>query len=359
MVQLLDVLLDHDATSFAIGVNTLWLMLRNEARVGKDTPETGLRIADFRPQVLTMALNAGRWSTRDFKAAAGTTDSRLSSRMSEWRLTQIVLRMLVKGREDDYARETALAFSKALVHRQQDGWLDLYGKTLRPVLRELLSGFPGIAWQLIGGTIVSSPRFARLMALVLGERFVYDRGVDPPILALPEETLLAWCDVNTDQAPAFAAKCLPILSAGGSDSGHHHLHPVMSRLIDDFGERADVQEAFESNLHTTGVVSSLADHFARYEAPLKLLQGHETRRGPRLGEEAEPGTAATRRSRANRRGGAHGRAGVNATGPSPSFVIPGRCRQKDRSGGFLAWKGLSPAPACPFSAARPPCTGGP
>ena len=276
VVQLLDVLLDHDATSFAIGVNTLWLMLRNEDRDGKDTPEPGLRIADFRPQVLAMALNAGRWSARDFKAATGTTVPRVSPGMTEWYFTRIVLHMLRKGREDDHAREMALAFSTALVQRHQDGWLELYGKTLRPVLRELLSGFPGIAWQLIGGTIVSSPRFARLMALSLGERFVCDRGVDPPILALAEETLLAWCHANPDLAPAFAAKCLPILSAAGSDPDHHHLHPVMSRLIDDFGERADVQEAFESNLHTTGVVSSLADHFARYEAPLKLLQGHET-----------------------------------------------------------------------------------
>ena len=276
VARLLDALLDHHATSFAIGVNTLWMILHNEDRERKDTRETGLQIADFRPQVLTMARNAGRWSARDFQAATGTTDPRVSPGMTEWYFTRIVLRMLRKGREDDHARETARAFSKALVHRHQDGWLDVYGKSLRPVLRELLSGFPGIAWQLIGGTIVSSPRFARLMALSLGERYVHDRGVDPPILALSEETLLAWCDVNPDQAPAFAAKCLPILSAAGSDPGHHHLHPVMSRLINDFGERADVQEAFESNLHTTGVVSSMADHYARYEAPLKLLQGHGT-----------------------------------------------------------------------------------
>ena len=276
VARLLDVLLDHDAISFAIGVNTLWMMLHNEDREGKDSRETGLRITDFRLQVLTMALNAGRWSARDFKAATGTTDPRLSSQMTEWHLTQIVLRMLRKGREDDHARETALAFSTALVHRHQDGWLDLYGKTLRSVLRELLSGFPGIAWQLIGGTIVSSPRFARLMALSLGERFVHDRGVDPPILALSEETLLAWCHANPDQAPAFAAKCLPILSAAGSDPGYHHLHPVISRVIDDFGERADVQEAFERNLLPRGPVSSLADHYASHEAPLKLLQGHGT-----------------------------------------------------------------------------------
>ena len=276
VARLLDVLLDHDATSFAIGVNTLWMMLRNEDREGKDTRETGLQIADFRPQALTMARNAGRWSARDFQAATGTTDPRVSPGMTEWYLTRILLWMLRKGREDDHARETALAFSKALVHRHQDGWLDLYGKTLRSVVRELLSGFPGIAWQLIGGTIVSSPRFARLMALSLGERFVHDRGVDPPILALSEETLLAWCHANPDQAPAFAAKCLPILSAAGSDSGHHHLHPVMSRLIDDFGARADVQDAVESNLHTTGPVSSLADHYASHEAPLKLLKEHGT-----------------------------------------------------------------------------------
>ena len=157
VARLLDVLLDHDATSFAIGVNTLWMMLRDEDREGKGTRQTGLRIADFRPQVLTMALNAGRWSTQDFQAATGTTDPRVSPGMTEWYFTRIVLRMLRKGREDDHARETALAFSQALVHRHQDGWLDLYGKTLRSVLRELLTGFPGIAWQLTGGTIVSSP----------------------------------------------------------------------------------------------------------------------------------------------------------------------------------------------------------
>ena len=295
VARLLDALLDHDATSFAIGVNTLSMMLR-----GNDTQETGLRIADFRPQVLTMAQKAGHWSARDFHAATGTTDPLVSPRMTEWCFARIVLRMLRKGREDDHARETALAFSKALTHRHQDGWFKPYGKTLRPVLRELLSGFPGIAWQLIGGTIVSSPRFARLMALSLGEKFVLHRGVDSPILALSEETLLAWCDVNPDQAPAFAAKCLPILSAAGSDSGHHHLHPVMSRLIDDFGGRADVQKAFESNLFTTGAVSSLADHYASHEAPLRAAPRAPNACGPPVGEEFESGFAATHRSPANK-----------------------------------------------------------
>lgn len=276
VARLLDALLDHDATSFAIGVNTLWIMLSNEDREGTDTRETELRIADFRPQVLTMARNAGRWSKWDFQSATGSTDPRVSQAMTEWYFAQIVLRMLRKGGEDDQARETALAFSLALTHQHQDGWLKLYGKTLRPVLRELLSGLPGIAWELIGGTIVSSSRFRRLMALSLGERFLLDRGVDPPILALPEEILLAWCHANPDQAPEFAANCLPILATASSDPGQHNLHPVMSRLIDDFGDRTDVQEAFESNLLPRGPVSSMADHYARHEAPLEVLKGHGT-----------------------------------------------------------------------------------
>ena len=290
VTRLLDALLDHDATSFAIGVNTLWLILRNEDREGRDTRATGLRIADLRDQVLAMARNAGRWSARDFRAATGTTDPRVGYQVTEWKLAQVVLSMLRRGRDDEQARETALAFSTALVHRHRDGWLDLFGKTLRPVLRSLLSGFPGIAWQLIGGAIVSSSGFARLMALSLGERPVHDRGADPPILALSEETLLAWCHANRDQAPAFAARCLPILSAAGGDSGcHRHLHPVMSRLIDEFGERADVREAFERNLYNTGTVSSLAYHDARHEAALEPLREHgkpEVRRwARRLGRE--------------------------------------------------------------------------
>ena len=274
--RLLDALLDHDATSFAIGVNALWLILDSEEREGRDTRKTGLRLADFRRQILAMAHNAGHWSARNFKAAAGTTDPRVGSQMTEWKLTQVVSSVLRRGRDDELARETALAFSTALVHRHRDGWLDVYGKTLRPVLRKLLSGFPGIAWQLIGGAIVSSPGFARLMALSLGERPVHDREADPPILALSEETLLAWCHAHPDRAPAFAARCLPILSAAGGDPGDSRLHPVMSRLIDDFGGRADVREAFERNLYTTGPVSSMADHDAGHAAALEALRGHGT-----------------------------------------------------------------------------------
>ncbi len=50
----------------------------------------------------------------------------------------------------------------------------------------------------------------------------------------------------------------------------------MLRLIDEFGGRADVREAFERNLYTTGPVSSMADHDAGHKAALEALRGHGT-----------------------------------------------------------------------------------
>ena len=265
VADLLDALFGHDATSFAIGVTTLWMMTRDEDRKSKEAQESRLRIGDFRPQVLAMARNSGRWRARDSQAPTPPAD---------WCFAQILLQTLHAAREDDHARETALAFSKALADGRRSGWLDPLGRTLRDVLRELLSGFPGIAWQLIGAEIVANERFARVMKFSLGERGEPYRD-DPPILALSEEVLLAWCHASPERAPAFLTGCLPVLAAP-DESANPPLHPVMSRVIDEFGERSDVQEAFERGLSPKGVYSSLADHHASQEAALATLRKHRT-----------------------------------------------------------------------------------
>ncbi|MDE2874312.1 MAG: type II toxin-antitoxin system MqsA family antitoxin [Gemmatimonadota bacterium] len=265
VADLLDALFDHDATSFAIGVTTLWMMTRDEDRKSEEAEESGLRIGGFRPQVLAMARNSGRWRARDSQASTPPAD---------WCFAQVMLRALGSGHEDDHARETALAFSKALTYGHRNGWLDPLGRTLRDVLRELLSGFPGIAWQLIGSEIVANERFARLMKFSLGERGEPSRG-DPPILALSEEVLLAWCHASPERAPAFLAGCLPVL-ATPDESANPPLHPVMSRVIDEFGQRSDVREAFEHGLSPKGVYSSLANHHASQEGALATLRNHRT-----------------------------------------------------------------------------------
>ena len=263
--DLLDALFGHDATSFAIGVTTLWMMTQDEDRKSKETQEPGLRIGDFRPQVLAMARNSGRWRARESRAPTPPAD---------WCFAQIMLQTLRAGREDDHARETALALSKALAAGGRDGWLDPLASTVRDVLRELLSGFPGIAWQLIGAEIVASERFARLMKFSLGERGEPYCDL-PPVLALSEEVLLAWCHANPERAPAFLAGCLPVLAAP-DESANPPLHPVMSRVIDEFGERPDVREEFERGLSPKGVHSSLADHHASQEGALATLRNHRT-----------------------------------------------------------------------------------
>ena len=265
VADLLNALFGHDATSFAIGVTTLWMMTRDEDRKSKEAQESRLRIADFRPQVLAMARNSGRWRARDSQARTPPAD---------WCFAQIMLRTLRAGREDDHARETALAFSKALAYGRRNAWLDPLGQTLRDVLRELLSGFPGIAWQLIGAEIVANERFARLMKFSLRERG--EPYCDhPPILALSEEVLLAWCHASPERAPAFLTGCLPVLAAP-DESATPPLHPVMSRVIDEFGERSDVREEFEHGLSPKGVYSSLADHHASQEGALATLRNHRT-----------------------------------------------------------------------------------
>ena len=265
VAELLDALFDHDATSFAIGVTTLWMLMRDEDRKSKEVQESRLRIGDFRPQVLAMARNSGRWRARDSQASTPPAD---------WCFAQIILQTLRAGRGDDHARETALVFSKALAHGRRNGWLDPLGQTMRDVLRELLSGFPGIAWQLIGAEIVANERFGHLMKFSLGERGepLCD---DPPILALSEEVLLAWCHARPERAPAFLAGCLPVLAAP-DESANPPLHPVMSRVIDEFGDRSDVQEAFERGLSPKGVHSSLSDHYASQEGALATLRKHRT-----------------------------------------------------------------------------------
>ena len=72
----------------------------------------------------------------------------------------------------------------------------------------------------------------------------------------------------------FAAKCVPILSTKGDDADGALLHPVICRLLDEFGERDDLRLALESNIHTYGWSGSSADHYTRFQEPFERLRTH-------------------------------------------------------------------------------------
>ena len=271
---LLDAMLDHSAPSFALAVTILGRILPDE---GERTEESGPDIsglADFRPQVLKMARNAGRWSRTESTPPPSLAGSGIDLNVTDYYFEKIVLRMLAKGREDSNARAMALALARTLAHGDHHGWLNPRSTEPTSVLTRMLAGFPEIVWPLIGGAIVGNRRFTSRMRYVLGRPYTFDRDIRPPILDVPEDTLFAWCHANPDGAPTFLAQCLPILSPEGDDGETGFFHPVVSRLLDEFGERDDVHQALESNIHTYSWYGSSASYYFRYRKPLERLRTH-------------------------------------------------------------------------------------
>ncbi len=274
VARLLDALIDHSAPSFALAVTILSRILLDEGNRTDRSRTHFFEFTDFRPQVLKVVQNAGRWSKADYRPEPNLAVSDFTPNVVEHHFQEIVMRMLDGGREDPDAQHTALALARALVDGDHDAWINSGFIKASPVLTRLMSGFPEVSWQLIGKGIVADARFASRMRYVLGRPYSFGRDVRPPILDLPEETLFAWCDANPDGAPAFVARCVPILSAEGGDADDGFLHPVISRLLDSFGERDDVQEALESNVRTYSWSGSLASYYCRYRKPFERLRAH-------------------------------------------------------------------------------------
>ena len=249
VAPLIDVMLDHGAEAFAVAMGLTESCTRG-AR-GK--------IADFRPQIRTSVENFTRWKQlRQHPGAAADFE-----RIVRW--------MLEQGRENGDARATALALAKALVsvegHRG--------GRFLKPVIPKLLSGFPEIAWPLIGQAIVSDRHRSRHLAHVLRGRRPADCESNPIILSLLEDTLFAWCHAHPDRAPAFLAGVVPALTSREIEVSERSLHPVMVRLLNEFGDGQGVLHAIAGNIRAFGS-GPLTSYFALYEEPLGTLRDHPT-----------------------------------------------------------------------------------
>ena len=178
--------------------------------------------------------------------------------------------MLEKGREDPDARATALSLSKALAEGGDGTWV-------KPVLPLLFSNFPEIAWPLVGEAIVSDERQATRLGYIIGEPISGVPNSIAAILSLPEDTLFAWCHAHPDRAPAFAARYLPVLSLQDEDSSEAALHPVMARLLDEFGTREDVQEAVGMNVHTYSWTGSSANYYKPYKETFSRMSNDPDR----------------------------------------------------------------------------------
>lgn len=246
--RLFDALLDHSPEGYetAIHLIGMYVVDRMEALEG------------LRPQLVKAADNLVT------QRAPSTSDP-----MLPYHFRTVMTWLLDQGRDDADARGAAMALSSALV-AEQDHDFDFM---MEDLVRPLLEGFPEISWQILGGGVLAKGVVSTRLRFVLGKGFSERQG-DPPILCLPEEVLFAWCRANGDEAASFAAETLPFLEEDGGGQGAG-LHPWMNRLIQEFGGRARVRQALDSNIFSGGFGGSASSFFGRYKAALASLRdGH-------------------------------------------------------------------------------------
>ena len=245
---LFDAMLDHGGEAFEVAMDLIGSFTRGKSD----------KLESLRPQIRKSVENLTRW-----KQSRG-------QQMAAHYFGQIVNWMLGKGREDSDARSTALALAKALVNIEDHSG----ERFMKPVIPMLLSSFPEIAWPLIGQAIVSDRQRAWRLGHVLGDRVSFGRENSPAILHLPEDTLFAWCHAHPDRAPAFVTGVVPVLTTHQLDAPQRSLHPVMVRLLDEFGDREGVLESITRNIRTFGWSGPLTNYFALYDEPLRMLRNH-------------------------------------------------------------------------------------
>lgn len=248
VAKLVDGILGHGAAGFAVALELMGMYgLQNMDKLD------GLR-----PQVLKIA------------ECCAAQDPGGDPIMTEHHFKEVMGWILEKGRGDDDARSVALTLTKNLV--DADGIN--YSSLTEQVLPALLCNFPEISWALIGQAIVSDGDKALHLRLTMGGGFSFGHNSIPFVSYLPEDTLFAWCHAHPDEGPAFAGGVLPVLTTLDRDAPERELHPAMARLIDEFGERIDVQRVVESNMHSFGWSGSVTDYYAMYDAPMRELLQH-------------------------------------------------------------------------------------
>ena len=207
------------------------------------------RFEALRPQLLKLA--EGVFKARP--ARATVMDAHHVESLLGW--------LLEKGEADPDAREVARLLARNL------GGERIGRDLVERLVPLLLASFSQTAWPLIGQAIVEDQARSWRLEYAL-QRAPPNEDANRAILSLPAETLFGWCHANPDKGPAFMAGVLPVLLDGpGVDEPS--LHPMMARLLDEFGDRQDVLDRVATNMG--GVFwGSIADHYARR---LKALEG--------------------------------------------------------------------------------------
>ena len=184
--------------------------------------------------------------------------------------------ILLRGSEDPDARAVAVIVARQVVE-EWDGLYYLGREIIKPVLPSLLSGFGEIVWPLITPAIEKSKeRFLDMM----GDRLSSIHRV-PPVLNLPENTLFGWCHANPDVGPAFVVETVPLLILASKKQEEvttsEEFHPLIMRLLDEFGNRRDVLDVLELRMNAsewTYHELPTRDRLASYRKALHAIENH-------------------------------------------------------------------------------------
>ena len=192
---------------------------------------------------------------------------------SHTRSYEILMEWLIsKGSGDLDARAVAIAIAEQ-VGDERLSFND--EETIRRRLPLLFSNFAEIVWPIVGRIIEKNTEKAAWISMILRDGAVTG-DKRSPILSVPENILFGWCYSCPEIGPAFLARAVPVLESDEQgDNSLMRLHPIISRILDEFGNRDDVLNALEESIYTFTWSGPVEIYFARYKKPVLNLREHD------------------------------------------------------------------------------------
>ena len=253
VAPLFDLLFDMGGDAYLTGLELMGMYVHSRHPV----------LEDLIPQIQLAAEKVG---TKERKSGRSPMDGHHFEQIMKW--------VLKKGRENSKARGIALTLTRQLIHSIESGAEEL----IKPLVPQLLSDFPEISWPLIGQAIISDRKTTWKFEYLLGDKYSFREQPNPAILSLSEDTLFAWCHAHPETAPAFVSVIVPVLTTQDPKDPARTLHPVIRRLLDEFGDQENVLSGINRNISTYSWSGSRTKYFELYELPLKKLENHPIKR---------------------------------------------------------------------------------
>jgi transcriptional regulator with XRE-family HTH domain len=244
---LFDQLLDMDSVAYSVALDVMGMFVHGNLN----------RLEELRPQIMLAVDHVGK------------RPKRRGSQMSAHHFEHVVGWLLKKGREDTDARVAAGKLANYLAASPDGDARNM----IKPLLPIMFKNFASTVWPPFGNAIIRDRATAWRIEHAVGDGFSFAEKKQPAILHVPEDILFSWAHANPEAAPAFLARILPALTTRAAGV-ERSFHPLMMRLLNEFGDRDDVRRYLMQNMHTFGWSGSLTTYFALYEEPLRSLFEH-------------------------------------------------------------------------------------